>query len=324
MIATVLILGLTWQPGTLDEALTRARAANKYVLVDVFATWCGPCHEMDDKVYARDDVARAIDGAWLPLKRDGERGEGEALAANYHVVGYPTLLLLDANGKEIDRLMGYLQPKELMAQLDQLRKGHGTLADLEKRLAATPKDEALRLEVGTRHAMRGDARAVEELNGVGTAAALLTLGKYYYLRGQKDYVKAEATLRELTRKFPSSEEAGQVAYNLALALQGQKRIKEMRPMLDAWLAAAPKDVSRYNSYAWLCFKQDWERTRGIEVAKLGLEVEPKEHGLWDTLGELYFVTGKAEEARKAEERALAIKPNDAYYTAQLRRFGGAK
>jgi thioredoxin 1 len=329
VIATILIFGaLTWSPGTLDEALVRAKAQKKLVLIDVFATWCGPCHEMDDTVYSRDDVAKAIDSAWVPLRRDGERDEGLQIATKYHVVGFPTILLIDENGKEVDRLMGFVQPKDLIAQLARLRKGSGALAELEKKLAASPKDEALRLEVGTRHAMRGDARAVEELSGLSdprrAAAGLLTLGKYYYLRGQKDYVRAEATLRDLEKRHPASEEAGQVGYNLALALHGQKKLKETRAVLDAWIAAAPKDVSRYNSYAWLCFKNEWERARGIEMARLGLEIDPKEHGLWDTLGELYFASGKPDEARKAEERALAIKPNDTYYMAQLRRFGGAK
>jgi thioredoxin-like negative regulator of GroEL len=321
-------LGLTWSSGTLDDALAKAKANKKFVLIDVYATWCGPCHEMDDKVYSRDEVAKAVDSQWVALRRDGERDEGLDIAGRYHVVGFPTLLLLDDSGKEIDRLMGFVQPKDLIAQLAKLRTGAGSVAEMEKKLAASPRDEALRLEVGTRHAMRGDARAVAELTSISDAkrapAALLTLGKYYYLRGQKDHVKAEATLRELERRFPASEEAGQVGYNLALALHGQKKLKETRQVLDAWIAAAPKDVSRYNSYAWLCFKNAWEPARGIEVARLGLELDPKEHGLWDTLAELYFTSGKADDARKAEERALAIKPNDAYYTAQLRRFGGAK
>jgi thioredoxin-like negative regulator of GroEL len=214
-----------------------------------------------------------------------------------------------------------------------IRAGKRSLGELEERLKAAPGDEALRLEVATRHAWRGDPRAVTELTqivaadsaneGKRAALALLVLGKYYYLRGAKDYTHAEATLRELERRFPSAPEAGEVAYNLGLALHAQKRDPEARQLLDAWIAAAPADVPRASAYAWLCFKNDFERPRGIEVAKQGLAVDPKDHGLWDTLAELCRATGDVEGARAAAKRALALKPQDEYYRSQLKKLGGA-
>src|SRR5262252_2580754 len=101
--------GVQWSEGTLEQVVARARAEKKWVLVDVAASWCGPCHEMDEKVYARDDVAAALAPAWIPLKRDGEVGDGVAIAVKYHVVGYPTLLLLDGDGAEVDRVMGFVE-----------------------------------------------------------------------------------------------------------------------------------------------------------------------------------------------------------------------
>jgi len=325
---------MAWSEAKLDAALSEAKASNRWVLVDVAARWCGPCHEMDEKVWPRDEVSKAVEKDFVPLKRDGEAGEGIEIVKRYNVVGYPTVLLLDASGAEVDRVMGFLQPKDLLTALAQMRAGKGTLAELERKLAVHPDSESLRLDVGTRHAMRGDERAIAELEAVvkndpdnkgkRAAAALLTLGKYYWLRGKKDYAQAEKVLRELEQRFPSSEEGGQAGYNLALALHGLKRDAEARQVLDGWIAAAPKDLSRYNSYAWMAYKNDFDRARGIEVAKKGLEIDPKDHGLWDTLAELYAVTGKLADARAAEKQALAIKPDDVYYTAQLKRFSEEK
>jgi thioredoxin-like negative regulator of GroEL len=320
----------TFEPGTLEEALSRAKEGGRWLLVDLYATWCGPCHDMDDKVWARDEVGRALAPNYLLLRRDGERGEGQQIVARYHVVGYPTLLVLDANGVEVDRLMGFVAPRELEAALRDFRAGKGTLAELEKKLQANPNDEALKLEVGSRHAMRGDARAVDELEplargeGKRAPAALLVLGKYYWLRGKKDYAQAERVLRELMRRFPSSAEGEEAPFQLGVALHGAGRDAEARKVLDAWIEAAPKDASRYGAYAWLSFHDGFDRARGIEVAKRGLEVNAKDDALWDTLAELYSAVGKPVEAREAENRALAIKPGDAYYESQLRRFGGAR
>jgi tetratricopeptide (TPR) repeat protein len=180
--------------------------------------------------------------------------------------------------------------------------------------------------------MRGDARAVAELGEVAAhdaagkeaAPALLTLGKYYYLRGKRDYPSALTALRELTRRFPSSEEAKEAPYDLGLALHSLGRDGEARAVLDRWIADAPKDGERYNAYAWLSFKNGFDRARGIAVANEGLKMHPKNDGLWDTLAELYAATGQPAKARDAESKALALKPGDHYYAAQLRRFGGAR
>jgi thiol-disulfide isomerase/thioredoxin len=312
--------GVAWEAGPLEPLLGKAKAGGRWVLVDVFATWCGPCHEMDDKVWSRPDVARGI-GAFVPLRVDGESPDGEAIAKRYHVVGFPTLLVLDSGGAEVDRLMGFVEPKDLLSTLDKLRKGRGTLADLEKRLAAAPADATLRFEVANRHALRGDARAVAELEGIGTSASLFVLGKYYWLRGQKNPAKALATLDELARRFPSSSEAGEAPYHRALALHQLGRDPEARTALDGWIAAAPKDGSRYNAYAWMCFKNKFQPERGVEIAKKGLELDGKDDSLWDTLAELQAAVGRKNEAAASAKRALALKPQDAYYAAQVRRFG---
>jgi len=34
---------ITFEHGTLDEALTKAKQAKKPLFVDVYAVWCGPC-----------------------------------------------------------------------------------------------------------------------------------------------------------------------------------------------------------------------------------------------------------------------------------------
>jgi len=327
---------LQWDAGSFDEALARAQKSDRWVLVDFVARWCGPCHEMDAKVWPHDEVGRSLASSYVMLQRDGERDEGEELAARYRVLGFPTLLVVDAGGNEVDRLMGFVGAQELIATLQHFRAGKGTLAELEKRLAAAPSDEGLRFEVALRHAQRSDPRAVDELRAVvkadpddkkGRASrALLTLGKYYYLRGAKDPARAAEPLRELEKRFPSSESASEVGYQLGLALHQLGKSAEARQVLDRWIGSAPKDpaaaAARYNAYAWLAVKHGFDRARGLEVARRGVELYPRDDGLWDTLAELYAASGRATDACDAEKKALALKPGDAYYGAQLRRFGG--
>ncbi len=323
--------GVVWHEGTLASALGRAQAEQKLVFIDVAAAWCAPCHQMDADLFPREDVGRVLNAGYVPLRIDGEQGDGVEIANRYHVAGFPTLLILDARGVEIERLMGASSSNELVRALTHFREGKGGLAELERELARAPTD-ALFFEVALRHAMRADPRAVAELTAAvkadpqnherRAATALMTLGVNYYARGLKDYARADSTLAELERRFPNAAESERAPYFRAVVLQKAGRAADARALLESWIERSPKDAARLAAYAWFCFKDGGDRVRGIAVARRGLELEPKNDALWDTLGELLLAGGDATEAWKAFTRAAELAPKKDYYQRQLKKLGG--
>jgi tetratricopeptide (TPR) repeat protein len=324
--------GVKWYEGPLVSALQEAQAQQRLVFVDVVAAWCAPCHQMDAELFPREEVGRALANGYIALRIDGESPEGAELANRYHVGTFPTLLVLDARGTEIERLMGVSSPTELVRALTHFREGKGGLAELERQLARAPTD-ALRFEVAMRYALRADPRAITEIAEVvksdpqnrehRAASALTSLGVNYYGRALKDYARADSTLAEVERRFPTSPEAERVPYHRAVVLQKAGRAADARAILDAWIERAPKDVQRFASYAWFCFKDGGDRARGLVVARRGLELDPRNDALWDTLGELLLASGDVPEARKAFTRAAEIAPKKEYYQRQLKKLGGA-
>lgn len=87
-----------------EEAMAQASQGKKRVLIDFEATWCGPCKTMDELVYTAQDVVSAAD-QMICIKVDGD--ERRDLTEKYNVGAYPTMILLDENGKEIGREVGY-------------------------------------------------------------------------------------------------------------------------------------------------------------------------------------------------------------------------
>lgn len=102
-----------------DEALSRARAENKLVFVDVYADWCTWCHKLDREVFTDERVKAALKDV-LPIRVNAEKGNGRSVAARYHVRGLPTLLFVNADGNVVKRSEGFISADGFLKLLGQL------------------------------------------------------------------------------------------------------------------------------------------------------------------------------------------------------------
>jgi len=99
----------------LGSALARAGSEDKVVMVDFYTDWCGWCKRLDETTYADADVQAALGGV-VAVKLDAEK-EGVREASRYRVAGYPTILFLAADGREVGRIGGYLPPQPFLEEL---------------------------------------------------------------------------------------------------------------------------------------------------------------------------------------------------------------
>lgn len=96
----------------LPTVLAEAARDNKRVLIDFEAVWCGPCHIMDQLVFTAAAVVTAAKDV-IAVKVDGD--DHRDLKKRYNVDGYPTLILLESDGKEVRLGVGYQSVLEMVA-----------------------------------------------------------------------------------------------------------------------------------------------------------------------------------------------------------------
>ncbi len=123
MLATIVSAtakgGVEFREGTLDEMVAKAAAENKYLFVELFATWCGPCRVME-RTLATDEVGAYMNPRFVSVRYDVDKATGALLARTNGVRSIPTCLVINGNGEVVGRLVGSSSPEKFVASMRSL------------------------------------------------------------------------------------------------------------------------------------------------------------------------------------------------------------
>ncbi len=145
-----------------DAALQKAAQTHKIVLVDFYTTWCGPCKLLDKNTWTDADVIKLLQQQTVPLRIDAEKETN--LASRFQIEAYPTVLLVKPDGTELDRLVGYREPKTFMADFQAALSGKDSIARAKEKLTTGgTNNPMLRMQYARSLAEKGkNAEALDE------------------------------------------------------------------------------------------------------------------------------------------------------------------
>ncbi len=320
----------------LDQAIEDAGACDGEILLDVYTTWCGPCRRLANEVFNTDVFAEATAGMVL-AKVDAEAGNGPEVARRYAVVGYPTVLVLDPHGNEIDRLFGFLDAEAFAARVRDIRFGVPTVSEFIALYSAPASDEvfAMTFERGFDAASCGHYEVADRLletlveldddNSTGFASsALLILGKYRHLRGAQDPDTALTYFDRIIEDYPESSEVESAIVQSGIAHARAGREAESLQSFERFLSIEPNDADRANAVAFSMARESVALDRAQAIAEHALESSPENDSLWDTLAEVHYANGEIDAAIVAIDQAIANSADPAYYREQRTRFESAE
>ncbi len=114
----LLLLSLNANAGNwmndLDEAKKIALGTNKLMLVDFWASWCGPCRKMDQESWSNPEVQKLM-ANYIPVQVDIDRDRSNG--SKYGVRAIPFVFIMDGNGEVLFKSMSYMPRNEVIELL---------------------------------------------------------------------------------------------------------------------------------------------------------------------------------------------------------------
>jgi thiol-disulfide isomerase/thioredoxin len=108
---------IQWFNGSVDAAFAQAKRDHKPVFLYWGAVWCPPCLELKATVFAQPAFVQKS-RLFVPVYLDGDSEAGQRAGAAFGVTGYPTVVILSPERREVLRLSGGLDLRQYEAALD--------------------------------------------------------------------------------------------------------------------------------------------------------------------------------------------------------------
>ncbi|MCS4166707.1 MULTISPECIES: thioredoxin family protein [unclassified Sphingobacterium] len=116
--------GLSWK-----QIKERAQAENKFIFVELFATWCGPCQYMSNEIFPLEQVGQPINQNFISVRVQMDSTESDnanvkkwyadarAISNEYNIQSFPTFLIFNPNGQVVHRIVGASDAPEFVGHV---------------------------------------------------------------------------------------------------------------------------------------------------------------------------------------------------------------
>jgi thioredoxin-related protein len=137
---------MTWFDGDLDAAKAEAGQRDTVIMIEFYADWCNWCRRLESDTLTAPDVRRQLEQI-VAMRLDAEKA-GAKMARRFGIDSYPTMVFLDADGHEMDRIIGFLPPEKFVRRIERIRTGDTFLACLRQLEEDPGNVEAIQRSVG--------------------------------------------------------------------------------------------------------------------------------------------------------------------------------
>lgn len=131
--------------------LKAAKQDSKLVFFDFYTVWCGGCKEYEKHTFIDSTFKLYLSKNFYSARINAELVQNKEITKRYSINGYPTIIIANSNGEEIDRIVGYRGDniEKLIALINNILKGKENLKYLESLYTSSPDSVELMRKIST-------------------------------------------------------------------------------------------------------------------------------------------------------------------------------
>lgn len=271
------------------------------------------------------------------MKIDAEKGNGVDLAKQFNVRGYPTTVFVNADGEEIDRIVGYLSKEKWLGEIRRINAGKNTYASLKEQVKSKPDDVNLLIQFAEKVEQRNrNSDQIPEL-----WEQIRTLAE----TGTDEYVTAEyklASIKAMEEQSPEplesfiheypNEPQRISAYQTLVRLYRNskmttKEAEVFKTLADEAVQSGNASPGLLNSYAWRMSELETNLEDALAKAEKAVKMVQDQDAqtqaqVMDTQAEVLWKMGRTQQAVKVINQCIELQPEDEYYQKQKQKFLG--
>ena len=303
---------------TMQEAMKLAKKEKKAIMVDFYTDWCVWCKVLDRDTYSDKKISEFADDHFIALRLNAEKEDGEALAKQYQVAAYPTVLFFDASGKVLSRVVGYQDTGAFGRSMEIAVSGG--LKGLQEKVSGKKGAMNLRAWMTLGDYYMANDRPKDALPAYDHILAMDPLDSLHYFE-QALYAKGFAVtddtrwglLETAVKQYPNRPEARRAMTALIMNDFNSMSPERAGPRMDDWAAQHGMEPDLFNMFAWEAAKRGILLDRAEDYATRAVMLYPDVHSRADALDTKAVVVakeGRPNDAVIYETEAISLLPND--------------
>ncbi len=238
----------------LAEARKLSESTGRPLLTYLYTDWCTFCKQMEESTLRDPLITSRMAPSYVWLKLNAETDpEGKRLHDQWGVSGYPTIVILDPKGLEVDRMEGYFAAPKFKEIVEFFLSSPTSFGNIRDQAAQAPQSLTAQYALGEKLLERNNfAEAAEQFAMVighdpENRLAMTDASFYFSAFALASAGQAESALKQidaLREKFPRSRFVADAAVLQGQVLYYGGKPRQALAVLEDYLAKYPKHSSR--------------------------------------------------------------------------------
>ena len=281
---------------------------------------------MDTDTFSDKHVIDFSQSNFINLKINTDTDEGFQLFKKFHGVSLPTILFLNPDGNEIDRLIGYHDANTYLGKINDVVSGVNTLDYFLQIYNQYSDSSLISLNIGNKYLERNlidDAKPFfyNVLNGKNKKYYQEAEYRLAYLEYENNNFDPLLTFID---NNPNSDFTYTGIRNVIRYYRGQSDTILEVAYYEKLIIFFPTDPNALNSYGWRMSELEMNLDDALEKTQLAVQLSNDNIGtkanILDTEAEILWKLGRTKEAIQTIEKAILINPDYEYFTNQKNKF----